>query len=66
MDSGKLNLFIKQIREDYKLSSEELQILAYRLMADDKEFDRVLRLYKSRSVRSGVDSFKPFLTDLVT
>lgn len=68
MDTGTLNLFMKMLREDYKLNEAELQTLSRRLMADDREFDRVWRLYKnkSRTSRDGVDSFKPCLNELLS
>lgn len=67
MDTGTLNLFIKMVREDYKLSDEEIQILSHRLLADDREFEKAWRFYKNkgRNSRNGVDSFRPLLQELL-
>lgn len=67
MDLGKFNLFIKMIEEEYKLETRELQRLSQRLLADDSEFERVWRLYRTKSVRfkSGVDDFIPVLQELI-
>jgi hypothetical protein len=65
MDSGVINLALKLIKEDYKLSSEQITILYHRFLADDKEFEKVWRLYKNRQLRSGVDKFKEVLMELL-
>jgi hypothetical protein len=67
MDSGHLNLFIKMIQEDYKLSNEELQIIISLLLADEREFDRVWKFYKAkgRSNPAGKDPFRPVLQELL-
>jgi hypothetical protein len=36
------------IQDDYKLTSEELERLSRRLMADHREFERIWALYKRR------------------
>lgn len=64
MDMGTLNLFIKMIREEYKLSVDELDVLTQRLMADDREFEKIWRLYKNKS-HKGVDKFRPLLLELI-
>jgi hypothetical protein len=68
IDIGKLNLFIKMIAEEYKLSHEELLVISCRLMADDKEFERVLKSYNTKSTRisGGVDPFKFLLNELIS
>lgn len=67
MDSGQVSLFIKMIREEYKLSETELTIITRRMLADDREFDRIWKLYKSKSIRvyGGFDEFKSVLQDLL-
>jgi hypothetical protein len=68
MDTGAFNLFIKMVQEDYKLNGGQIEVLSRRLLADEKEFDKVWTLYrnKARSSRGGVDSFKPFLQELLS
>ena len=68
LDVGKLNLFMKMITDEYKLSEEELLVLSYRLMADDKEFERVWKSYNTKSTRisGGVDPFKFLLKELIS
>lgn len=63
---GKFNLFIKMIQEEYKLTEPELQTLTQRMLADDKEFERVWKIFKSKSSREGVDQFKFLLQELVS
>lgn len=55
------------IREEYGLSEEELLILKHRLLADEKEFDRVWKAYKNKSstFSKGVDSFRSLLQELL-
>lgn len=67
MDTGTLNLFAKMLREDCKLSEDEIQIVSHRLMADEKEFEQVWTLYKNRffNGRNGVDPFWPLLQELL-
>lgn len=67
MDTGHFNLFIKMVQEDYKLNQDQVEILSRRLLADDKEFEKVWKHYKnkSRTSRDGVDSFKPLLQELL-
>lgn len=68
MDMGQFNLFIKMIRDEYKLSENEIFILRNRLLADDKEFEKTWGLYKNKakSFSKGVDEFKNLLSDLVS
>lgn len=65
MDMGAFNLFIKMIREEYKLSEDELYVMSQRLLADEREFEKVWRLYKNKT-RKGIDSFRPLLSELTT
>jgi hypothetical protein len=67
MDLGHFNLFIKMICEEYKLTSSQIETLTQRLLADDKEFEKVWKLYKNKSskVRGGVDEFKFLLQELL-
>lgn len=68
MDSGELNLFLKMLREEYPLNESQIDILRHRLLADDKEFEKIWKLYKNKSgrVRGGVDPFKATLQDLIS
>lgn len=67
MDLGHFNLFIKMIREEYAIKEEDIDILRQRLLADDKEFEKVWKLYKNKSAKfsGGVDQFKFILQDLL-
>lgn len=55
------------IQEEYALDQSQLSTLTNRLLADDKEFEKVWRLYKNKNktYAGGVDSFKQLLTELV-
>lgn len=68
MDLGNLNLFIKMIAQEYPLTDKELEVLTNRLLADDKEFEKVWIRFKNkeRSFSGGVDSFKQLLMELVS
>ena len=64
MNLGHLNLALKMIQEEYKLSNAQLQIISRRMMADDREFDRVWSLFKNR--RTGkIDTFADTLSELL-
>lgn len=65
MDMGKFNLFIKLIKEEYRLSDMQISKLSRRLLSDDREFERVWEIYQSKSVNLGVDGFKNLLQDLL-
>ena len=67
MDLGKFNLFLKMIEDEYKLSSHDLQRISQRLLADDLEFEKVWKQYRSKSTRyrNGVDDFRPVLNELI-
>ena len=67
MDMGVLQLAMKLIGEEYKLSDREVQVLTRRMLADDYEFERVWSQYrnKSRAFRGGVDKFKDLLKELL-
>lgn len=66
MDSGTVNLAIKLIQEDYKLTPEQTTVLYRRFIADDQEFEKVWKLYKARKVRKGVDKFQELLSELLS
>ena len=66
MDMGSFNLFIKQVSEEYALDDSEKQRIISRLLADDREFEKVWTIYKRKYSLSGVDSFKPLLLDLLS
>jgi len=64
MNLGHLNLALKMIQEAYKLSDTQVLIISRRLMADDREFERVWTHFKNR--RTGkVDSFAQLLSELL-
>jgi hypothetical protein len=67
MDLGKFNLFLKMIEEEYKLNWSELQKVSQRLLADDAEFEKVWKQYRSKSARArnGNDDFRPVLNELL-
>ena len=64
---GMLQLAVKLIGEEYKLTERETQILTRRMLADDNEFERVWAQYKnkSRAFKGGVDKFKDLLKELL-
>ncbi len=68
MDIGALNLFLKMIEEEYKLRPRDLQRVTERLLADDAEFEKVLKIYrtKARRSRGGNDDFRAILQELLT
>lgn len=63
-----MNLFIKMIRDEYKLNESELITITRRMLADEREFERIWKMYKTKSLRviGGVDEFKTVLQDLLT
>lgn len=67
MDMGTFNLFIKMIQDEYRLSAHQLDTLKTRMLADDKEFEKVWNLYKNKHKRfkGGVDDFKILLQELM-
>lgn len=62
---GKFNLFIKLIKEEYRLSDNQIMRLSRRLLSDDSEFEKVWEIYQNKSVNLGVDGFKNLLLDLL-
>ena len=60
-------LFLKLVKEDYKLREEDLSRLSRRMMADEREFSRVWEIYKNkaRQPKDGVDEFKSILNELL-
>jgi hypothetical protein len=68
MDMGNFNLFMKMIQDEYRLSDNQLEMIAHRMLADDKEFEKVWRLYKTKNARfaGGVDDFKNLLSELLS
>lgn len=64
MNLGQLNLALKMIREEYRLSDLQVQILSRRMMADEREFERMWTLFKNR--RSDVDTFRELLKELLS
>lgn len=65
MDLNAFNLFIKLVQEEYKLDEYQVLKLSRRLLADEQEFERTWRIFKDRSVKGGVDGFRPTLNDLL-
>jgi alanyl-tRNA synthetase len=65
VDSGTVNLAIKLIQEEYKLTPDQVTVLYHRFLADDKEFEKVWKQYKNRRLKSGVDRFKELLSELL-
>lgn len=65
---GNVNLFLKMIQEEYVLTDSELSLLTTRMLADDKEFEKVWRLYKNKASMNsgGVDLFKQLLRELIS
>lgn len=64
MNLGHLNLALKMIQEEYKLTDSQLQIISRRMMADDREFERMWNQFRNR--RTGkVDTFAELLKDLL-
>lgn len=61
MDVGKLNFALKLIQDDFKLSEEQVLILQRRMLADDKEFEKVWSLYKNQKKK-----FRELLPDLLS
>ncbi|HXH76448.1 MAG TPA: hypothetical protein VNJ08_15860 [Bacteriovoracaceae bacterium] len=68
MNTGNLNLFLKMVKDDYKLDDNQVLVVYRRLLGDDREFEIVWRLFKnkSRNTRGGVDPFRPLLQELLT
>ena len=68
MNLGNLNLFIKMIAQEYPLSEREIAVLTSRLLADDKEFEKVWIRFKNKdqSFSKGVDPFKQLLLELIS
>lgn len=68
MDMQKYSLFMKLVKEDYKLDESEISRLGRRMMADEQEFSRVWESYQSKARRpkGGVDEFKPILSELLS
>ncbi len=67
MDMGSFSLFIKMVRDEYKLDDAAIRILTDRLLADGQEFESVWHRYKSKAstFAAGVDHFRPILHDLL-
>jgi hypothetical protein len=65
MNSGTVNLALKLIQEEYKLSSAQVEVLYHRFIADEREFEKVWKIFKNRKLRSGVDKFKEVLHELL-
>ena len=65
MNSGQLNLALKMIQEEYKLSDSQVIVLSRRLMADDREFEKVWNQFKNRRLGK-VDTFRELLRELLS
>jgi hypothetical protein len=65
MNLNQLNLALKMIQQDYKLTPLQLETLSRRLMADEREFERMWALYNRR--RTGKeDIFLDTLLELLS
>ncbi len=62
----RLELALTMIQNEYKLSPDQILKIKRRLLADDKEFERVWMIYQDKIQRKGVDKFKDLLTELLT
>lgn len=65
MNEGQFNLAMKMIKEDYKLEDQQMLILSRRLMADDREFEKIWTAFKNRRLGS-VDTFRELLRELLS
>ncbi len=67
MNMGEFNLFMKMIEDEYKLNYRDLQKISRRLLADDSEFEKVWKIYRSKATKSrgGNDEFRPLLFELI-
>ena len=65
MDLDRFSLFLKMLLADYVLSSEDIEKIANRLLADEVEFLRIWHLFQNKEMLDGVDDFKPILEDLL-
>lgn len=56
------------ITQEYPLSERDITILTNRLLADDKEFEKVWIHFKNKnhSFSKGVDPFKQLLLELIS
>ncbi|MBA2403486.1 MAG: hypothetical protein H0V66_01835 [Bdellovibrionales bacterium] len=65
MNLGQLNLALKMIQQEYKLTDAQVQIISRRMMADDREFERMWHMFKHR--RQGkTDTFIELLRELLS
>jgi len=64
MNTGQLSLALKMIQEDYKLDDRQMQVLSRRLIADDREFDRLWNAFKTRRLGNS-DTFVDLLRELL-
>lgn len=65
MNEGQFNLAMKMIKEDYKLDEQQMLIISRRLMADDREFDKIWSAFKNRRLGS-IDTFRDILRELLS
>lgn len=66
MSLPRLELALTMIKNEYKLSPEQVTKIKRRLMADDREFERVWAIYQDKIQRKGVDKFKDLLSELLS
>jgi hypothetical protein len=66
MSLPRLELALTMIKNEYKLTSEQVTKIKRRLMADDKEFEKVWNTYQDKVQRKGVDKFKDLLAELLS
>lgn len=68
MEKGDFELFLKLVASDYALSTDQVEVIKNRMLADDKEFERIWEYYKlrARKTRKGVDAFQSVLKELLS
>lgn len=66
MSMPRLELALTMIQNEYKLTADQMLKIKRRLLADDKEFERVWMIYQDKIQRKGVDKFKDLLAELLT
>ncbi len=65
MGLPRLELALTMMRNEYKLTEEQVTKIKRRLLADDREFEKVWQIYQDKIQRKGVDKFKDLLSELL-
>lgn len=66
MSLPRIELALTMIRHEYKLSDEQVIKIKRRLLADEREFEKVWKIYQDKVQRKGVDKFKELLSELLS